>query len=159
MSSTAPRPPRFYLGDEDECDEDYDVYLFYPSQNRVSQFSEPDWDSDACSDCSEVSPRSSTSYTTEIDTPPGLSASVSSLALSPTYTVDETFAFPDADPDDGISAMGYSKVFRAGFWAQSCRIPWTFGEVVALILGRLRRWKARLIRTHAVQESSAARTV
>ncbi|KAH9850067.1 hypothetical protein C2E23DRAFT_887778 [Lenzites betulinus] len=85
----------------DDEDPDYDVYDFYPSRNELRLHSSfyMDWEHDeASSDSSE---------------------SECSVITSPTYTIDPSFAFPDAVNDNNISNMGYSKFFRTGLWAQS----------------------------------------
>lgn len=41
MHEFVPQPRRFYLASDDDLDEDYDVYLFYPSRNSGIQVRMP----------------------------------------------------------------------------------------------------------------------
>ena len=130
---SAPRPRRFYLDSDDEWDEDYDVFLFYPSRNRVigagrqacyaplantitpyhQQCENPSWewdDNDASSGVLEVRSLSLSSVTP--------CQRARQHFPSPTYSVDPDFVFPDDGHDGGIASMGYSKIFRSGLWAQ-----------------------------------------
>ncbi|EJF62877.1 hypothetical protein DICSQDRAFT_179580 [Dichomitus squalens LYAD-421 SS1] len=100
-------------------EEDYDVYLFYPSRNQIYQRArqsswEPSWD-DGLWSSSDVSDPS-----------------------SPTYSYDSDFVYPNPADDHGISVFGYSSLFRRGLWAQSRRISRRFDDFVAKIINAWR---------------------
>ncbi|TBU37004.1 hypothetical protein BD309DRAFT_932945 [Dichomitus squalens] len=105
-------------------EEDYDVYLFYPSRNQIYQRArqsswEPSWDEGLWSS-SDVSDPS-----------------------SPTYSYDSDFVYPNPADEHGISVFGYSSLFRRGLWAQSRRISRRFDDFVAKIINAWRCLKMR----------------
>ncbi|KAI0774010.1 hypothetical protein C8Q74DRAFT_1217929 [Fomes fomentarius] len=106
----------------EDLDDDYDEYLFYPSENRMIHL-EPFLPSPApeqidadheyvssSSDLSEV-PWGSIQSLPHLD-------HLLKLPSSPTYSIDSSFVFPERVDDRGIRVLGYSKLFRTGLLAK-----------------------------------------
>ncbi|KAL7282190.1 hypothetical protein ACG7TL_003659 [Trametes sanguinea] len=120
---------------DDETDSDYEVFLFYPSRNEHHQFPAviTNLEDDASSDG------------TAHDEP---------MIASPTYTIDTDFSFPDTVHDDGISRLGYSKIFRTGLWAQrSSRITEHLDALIEKAFAKLRALRQRLARRPSAIEA------
>ncbi|OSC98706.1 hypothetical protein PYCCODRAFT_966636 [Trametes coccinea BRFM310] len=120
-----PRRIRSNAQFNDEGDSEYDVFLYYPSRNENYQFPTviTDVEDDASSD--------STTHNEP-------------MIPSPTYTIDTAFSFPDTVDDDGISRLGYSKIFRTGLWAQSSRITEHLDVLIEKAFAKLRVLRQRL---------------
>ncbi|KAI9001300.1 hypothetical protein BD414DRAFT_474244 [Trametes punicea] len=118
----------------DDQDEEYDVLYFWPSRNELSR--RPtfyvEWDEDTSSE--------STTY----DEP---------MIMSPTYTVDTDFSFPDTVDDNDISSMGYSKFFRMGLWAQPSRITKHLDVFIAKAMAKLRSFRRHFARPNPRREA------
>ncbi|TBU64187.1 hypothetical protein BD310DRAFT_868422 [Dichomitus squalens] len=123
-------------------EEDYDVYLFYPSRNQIYQRArqsswEPSWDEGlwSSSDVSDVRLFfvASSQPATYVQCQPS----------SPTYSYDSDFVYPNPADEHGISVFGYSSLFRRGLWAQSRRISRRFDDFVAKIINAWRCLKMR----------------
>ncbi|KAI0637910.1 hypothetical protein C8Q77DRAFT_397833 [Trametes polyzona] len=106
---------------EDQDEEEYDVYYYWPSRNEVAlvyppaslgPFRAPQ----------RVEQRPVLFVDSDDDARSETTISDYSVIVSPTCSVDPGFAFADTVNDVGISSMGYSRFFRMGLWAQSARI-------------------------------------
>ncbi|EMD40475.1 hypothetical protein CERSUDRAFT_111073 [Gelatoporia subvermispora B] len=90
--------------DDDNCDYDYDVFLYWPSSHQFALLideSPDDTPETPYASGSEYS-GSSLESLSDFSTPP-----------TPTYTVTPGFTFPPQK--DSMSSAGYSQLFRAGF--------------------------------------------
>ncbi|KAI0722162.1 hypothetical protein C8T65DRAFT_734589 [Cerioporus squamosus] len=125
--------------DDDEEDE-YDVYYYFPSQNRLYSrlrlSSEAD-ENDAC-----IS--SSSDLFDSIDSLSALDH-LRKLPSSPGVQVPE-LTFPEqVDDQGGLRRLGYSRIFRTGLWAPS-RLTRRLDAFIAKTIARLRSLKRCLTR-------------
>jgi len=116
-------------------DEEYDTYLFWSSTGHMVRSS---WDSFEVFE--EHLPE--TQFNDQFDTPDEFESPYFP-PLSPTYSIDSNFVFPDVASERNIGILEYSKLFRSGLFLRSRNLTRRLDYFMRRLLRRLqvtRRW-------------------
>ncbi|RDX53258.1 hypothetical protein OH76DRAFT_1480264 [Lentinus brumalis] len=138
MHESLPPRRRIFTTAHDE-EEEYDVYDFFPSQNRFYMRLRLSSEADE----SDTFIHSSSDHVDSIDSLPALDH-LRKLPSPPDVQAPE-LAFPERVDVSGIQRQGYSRIFRTGLWAQS-RITRRLDAFIAKTMARLRSLKRCLTR-------------
>ncbi|GJE86155.1 hypothetical protein PsYK624_022350 [Phanerochaete sordida] len=120
-------------------DEDYDVYLFWPSspeshvllserlsRGTLSEVSSPTLHNAPASNEGHLSTYPSV-YRPSIDSEDGMQAASIIPPPSPTYTFVSDYVFPEREQETGMDVAGYSRIFTAGLALTSRQITRQIG--------------------------------
>lgn len=119
-------------------DEEYDTYLFWSSTGHMVRSS---WDSFEVFEEHHPETRFNDQYdtTNELDSP-------YFQPLSPTYSIDSNFLFPDVNSERNIGILEYSRLFRSGLFLRSRNLTRRFDYFMRRLFRRLeatKRWFSR----------------